>query len=734
MNPDQIDGLPEERYDGPWPRVYRPSRKQRLVMGATGAVYIAGGLAAFGAAVYLRSEKKIAVGIVILTVLGLGALLCGAYMIAWIRGKRILLFENAIEFVDLGFGRRRLRRDEILGLRVIQLQYGLMNVFFELREPGRKPFKTDLYCERDAVLDAWLAAIPDLDVRDRERAAQELLQRPELGSTEEERRRSLATAQSIARVATFVAVATGAWGMFYPRPLEAVIVTLFALPLATAALLLGGRGRYSGAGERNEVRPSLLAPLFVPGMILLLRAIADVHAIDWRLPLFWAALGAFPLTALVVIGDPTLRRRWFGPLIVFLLLSAHPWGAFQMATALLDRSAPERFRVAVLDKHVTSGNRGTTLELRLAAWGPVPADLVLVSREVYRAVEVGSTVCVALRPGALGVRWFLVQICDGPEEQRHSRTSEGAAPADAAPREADSSPARGISFFHVYRSDDQGLSWSLAGRGLPSRGRINALAIQGTTAYAGSEDGLFISTDGGQSWVERAISPASPVHSFAVAGHRVFGGTKKAGVFVTEDAGNSWHQLSKGLTNLNIRSLAVQGTVVYAGADAEGVFVLPDGAEAWAPLGRNLPEGSQVFDLAIKDTWVYAALYSKGLYRLAGGSGSWQRVGDVRPLRFIVHGESLLAGHNPGGVYRSIDEGRTWHLAGGLTDGSPTWVLGDAGSNVLVGTSPEGVSISHDAGASWRPSAKGLPPGAAVVALAGDKSCVLAGVLTQEGR
>ena len=142
-----------------------------------------------------------------------------------------------------------------------------------------------------------------------------------------------------------------------------------------------------------------------------------------------------------------------------------------------------------------------------------------------------------------------------------------------------------------------------------------------------------------------------------------------------EDAGHSWRPISRGLTSLNVRSLAVQGSVLYAGTDSAGVFVLPEGAEVWVPFGGPLPEGAQVFELAIKDTWVYAALYSKGLYRVAAGGGSWQRVEDVKPLRFLVHGESLLAGHNPGGVYRSIDEGRTWKLADGLTGRSPTWVL-----------------------------------------------------------
>jgi photosystem II stability/assembly factor-like uncharacterized protein len=345
---------------------------------------------------------------------------------------------------------------------------------------------------------------------------------------------------------------------------------------------------------------------------------------------------------------------------------------------------------------------------------------------VFTTVVIGAVACGLWMGG--------VHDRPQPEEQRAGRTAEPTERRDAMPLGTDPNRPQGTSSFHVYRSDDHGLSWSLAGRGLPTRGRIHALAVQETTAYAGSDDGLFVSADGGHSWAGRDMPSDSAVQCFAVAGRRLFAGTKGAGVFVTEDAGHSWRSISKGLIDPNVRSLAVQGAVVYAGTDSGGVFVLPDGAEAWIPFGRELPDGSQVFDLAVKNTWIYAALYSRGLYRLAAGGGSWRRVGDVEPLRFHVHGESLLAGHNPGGVYRSIDEGLTWHLADGLTDRSPTWVLGDAGPNVLVGTSPEGVSISHDAGASWKPSAAGLPPGAAVVALAADKSYVLAGVVTQDGR
>ena len=241
---------------------------------------------------------------------------------------------------------------------------------------------------------------------------------------------------------------------------------------------------------------------------------------------------------------------------------------------------------------------------------------------------------------------------------------------------ASRAPAR-TSSFHVYRSDDQGRSWTEVGEGLPKAARVHALAVEGSTAYAGTDDGVFVSVDGGRRWAARVMTPASPVQCFAIAGRRVYAGTREAGVFVSGDGGRSWRRIADGLTDPNVRSLASRGSVVYAGTDSEGVFMLPDGEERWTPLGRGLPERPQVFDLAVEGRHLYAALYSKGLHRLEADGGRWEKVGGVTPLRFLVRGETLLAGHNPGGVHRSVDGGATWRPAAGLAGDSPIWVLGD---------------------------------------------------------
>jgi photosystem II stability/assembly factor-like uncharacterized protein len=290
------------------------------------------------------------------------------------------------------------------------------------------------------------------------------------------------------------------------------------------------------------------------------------------------------------------------------------------------------------------------------------------------------------------------------------------------------------SSFRLYKSRDHGASWFEVGEGLPGSRRINALAVAGQVSFAGTDEGVFISTDAGRTWSASVITPTPRVQCFAVEGRRVYAGTSSAGAFVTMDGGRSWRQVSRGLADLNIRSLATLGPIVYAGTDSRGVFVRPAGAEDWKPLGQGLPEHPQVFDLGVKGRRLYAALYSKGLYRVEAGGGRWERVGDVRPLEFLVRGDALVAGHNPGGIYRSVDDGATWRLAGGLPDGPPIWVLGDSGPNLLAGTSPGAVAFSADLGENWKLGAAGLPRGAAVVAIGDCGDYTLAAIVLSDGR
>jgi photosystem II stability/assembly factor-like uncharacterized protein len=298
---------------------------------------------------------------------------------------------------------------------------------------------------------------------------------------------------------------------------------------------------------------------------------------------------------------------------------------------------------------------------------------------------------------------------------------------------ATAKPAPTLS-YRLYKSLDHGAVWFEVGEGLPRLKRINALAIVGPVCFAGTDDGVFTSADAGSTWSASVITPTPRVQCLAVEGRRVYAGTSSAGVFVTTDGGLSWRHIARGLTDLNVRSLATRGAVVYAGTDSRGVFVHPGGDEDWMPFGDGLPEDSQVFDLGIKGRQLFAALYSKGLFRIGAGGDRWEKIGSVSPLEFLVRGDALIAGHNPGGIYRSVDEGATWRLAGGLPGGPPIWVLGDSGPNIIAGTSPGTVVLSGDLGENWSSRSAGLPPGAAVVAIGDCGDYTLVAVVLPGGR
>jgi photosystem II stability/assembly factor-like uncharacterized protein len=296
--------------------------------------------------------------------------------------------------------------------------------------------------------------------------------------------------------------------------------------------------------------------------------------------------------------------------------------------------------------------------------------------------------------------------------------------------------------FNLYKSTDQGVSWFSAGHGLPSEARINALSMAGKAAVAGTDRGIFVSHDAGAKWQPtlEGIGTESRVLCFATDGRVIFAGTQKHGVLVSGDEGWTWKGSNTGLTDLYVRSLLVVGSRLYAGLDSEGVFVSENAGASWRKQRSGLPDSSQVFDLAALGGTVFAGLYSKGLYRWETERALWIKAGEVRPLELVTAGESLVVGHNPGGVFVSDDEGKTWRDGNaGLPANAPTWTLAASEDRVFFGTSGKiglgtkeiGLFASRDRGRSWIRSDAGLPPSSAAISFVVTQHFILAGISSQ---
>jgi hypothetical protein len=108
-----------------------------------------------------------------------------------------------------------------------------------------------------------------------------------------------------------------------------------------------------------------------------------------------------------------------------------------------------------------------------------------------------------------------------------------------------------------------------------------------SVAYAGTDGGLYKSTNAGLSWAPVAALAATGVYAllFDPAAPSTFYAGTNVGVFVSEDSGSSWTAINNGLTNPVVDALALgpgPDGFLYAATLGGGVFLYTDKLESRA--------------------------------------------------------------------------------------------------------------------------------------------------------
>src|SRR3990170_3994362 len=81
----------------------------------------------------------------------------------------------------------------------------------------------------------------------------------------------------------------------------------------------------------------------------------------------------------------------------------------------------------------------------------------------------------------------------------------------------------------------------------PYGGVINAMAKSGSNLFAGTGNGVFVSSDDGQNWnVANAGIERKTVVSFAVNGSSIFAGINESGVYLSTNNGSTWTAKNTG--------------------------------------------------------------------------------------------------------------------------------------------------------------------------------------------
>jgi photosystem II stability/assembly factor-like uncharacterized protein len=218
----------------------------------------------------------------------------------------------------------------------------------------------------------------------------------------------------------------------------------------------------------------------------------------------------------------------------------------------------------------------------------------------------------------------------------------------------------------VYSSSDGGDTWEGL-RPIPAPGPIWCLcALPNGYVLAGTErTGIYRTTDHGTSWAQANNGLQNLfVRSFLVKPNGdVLAGTEK-GVYLSTDMGVTWKITA--LNNAQFWSLArhPDGTLL-AGASSGPIHYSTDDGATWTMVkGFGATSDIQALGVAI-DGSVYAASFNTGVFRSTDVGRTWMKVLNSTFATMAIltaPNGAVYVGGNGGGVHKTTDDGATWNL------------------------------------------------------------------------
>jgi photosystem II stability/assembly factor-like uncharacterized protein len=253
--------------------------------------------------------------------------------------------------------------------------------------------------------------------------------------------------------------------------------------------------------------------------------------------------------------------------------------------------------------------------------------------------------------------------------------------------------------------------WGLYSTGIGNF-NVRYLAASGTNIFAAtSGGGIYRSSNNGESWTQANNGLTNlDVNTLLVSGSTIFAATLSAGVFRSTNNGDVWTSSNTGIEG-SVSSFAVSGTNIYAGGSG-GVFLSVNNGANWTELLNGLPNLFSSTAICVAGSFVFAAENTSGfggIYRSTDGGLNWTaavsglNTGHVNTLG--VSGSNIFAG-TQSGVYLSTNQGNNWTpVNNGLAGLMYINTFGVSGTNVFTGTNPVGsaggVYLTTNNGTSW---------------------------------
>lgn len=257
----------------------------------------------------------------------------------------------------------------------------------------------------------------------------------------------------------------------------------------------------------------------------------------------------------------------------------------------------------------------------------------------------------------------------------------------------------------VHISYDGGNTWQSLGLGLTNQ--TNCLKVKGSEIYCGTNNGLYVTSNSGATWnsINNGLSSNAQVKSFCFNGSTLFAAIPgnlfypSKGVYISNNNGSSWVQSNNGLTNLKVNCVAAFGGTVFAGTST-GLFTSTNNGANWFPSNTGLAANSNISVIHYNSPVLFI-ITNHGVYMSTNNGANWaySSVGGSSKC-FENDGTSIYTGGSYG-AFKSTNYGTSWTQLN-LGVGVPDIVsMLQTNNFLLAAKNGNGPIISYTGGGNW---------------------------------
>ncbi len=265
----------------------------------------------------------------------------------------------------------------------------------------------------------------------------------------------------------------------------------------------------------------------------------------------------------------------------------------------------------------------------------------------------------------------------------------------------------------IYKSEDGGKSWKNMGLKAsehiskiivhPTKPDVIWVASQGPLWSKGGERGVYKSEDGGKTWkrllgddswtgaTDLLIDPRNPDRIYAATWQRhrtvaaYMGGGPGTAIYRSEDGGQSWDKLSRGLPSSDMGKIGLalspqQPDVIYAAIELNrrsgGVYRSNDRGASWTKMSDAVAGGTgpHYYQELYACPHQFDRLYLVDVYMQISDDGgkTFRRMNeqykhvDNHAIAFRPNDPNYLLVGNDGGLYETFDLTKSWKFVANL--------------------------------------------------------------------